>query len=62
MNLFERAKKITLSSDYVLKFGRYKNMRLRDVYQFDNEYFLFLESIDKPELSEEIEKLRNKLL
>ena len=62
MNLFERAKKIATASDYVLKFGKYENTRLSEVYQLRKDYFNFLETIkDNPELSIEIEKMKLRL-
>ena len=40
MNLFERAKKITTASDYVLKFGKYENTRLFITITKKNSTFL----------------------
>lgn len=61
MNLFERALNIARSSDYVIKFGRYKNKKLIDIYNHDREYFDWLETLEKEGLKEEIEKLKNNL-
>ena len=63
MNLFEKAKHIALASDYVVKFGRYKNTKLIDIYQNDKEYFDWLETtiVDKDELQLEIAKLKENL-
>lgn len=62
MNLFQKAKQITLSSDYKIRFGKYKNSKLIEVYQNDIEYFNWLESLeDKEELLLEINKLKSKL-
>ena len=61
MNLFERAKKIATASDYVIKFGKYENTRLSEIYQLHKEYFEFLETIeDDIQLTTEIKKMKIK--